>query len=242
MLIPFALPNIPQDSSTVGKGMSQAVVKAKDSVKIVAIYPKVRAWSNLHNAFVWSYSTIQCERCARVGQDCLRRSGQLVGDGCTRCAVSKQGCVYPSKESRSEKARKTWGKDEKKGDGNDDLNTLETALRLSRSSKQGLKRKRSDGLPEAMSSSSQALPPIPVRLNLDSVVVDLLHKKGFSSTLITDPSGSGDLSSVYCSPYDPIEPPHSGTVSLAMVSSADHSSLHQVFLVQGSLITGIESG
>jgi len=53
----------------------------------------------------------------------------------------------------SEKAR---GKDEKKEDGDDDVDTLETALRLFRSSKQGLKRKRSDGSPEATSSSSQA--------------------------------------------------------------------------------------
>ena len=81
-----------------------------------------------------------------LGQGCLRRSGQLVG---VRCAVSKQGCVNLSKESMSEKAR---GKDEKKEDGDDDVDTLETALRLFRSSKQGLKRKRST------SSSSQAQP------------------------------------------------------------------------------------
>jgi len=75
---------------------------------------------------------------------------------CEVCG-QQEGLRQPVEGEYVREGLKARGKD-KKEDGDDDVDTLETALRLLRSSKQGLKRKQSDGSPEATSSSSQAQP------------------------------------------------------------------------------------
>ncbi|KAF8815992.1 hypothetical protein BYT27DRAFT_6483202 [Phlegmacium glaucopus] len=197
--VPLALPSVPQDSRIVGKSRSQmAAMKAEDSVKTLVNRPK-------------------CERCARAGKDCLRRSDQLVGARCMKCVVSKKGCVYPSKKSASEKVHKARSNDKRErdeDDDDDDVGTLEKTPKFLRSSKKG---KQLDESPGAAASSSQARRLVPF--------VDLVtSKKDSSSSLITKPFGSGDSSAIHHSTYGLVEHPHPSTTSLP-VSSANYPSI-----------------